>query len=256
MHRYFASLAYDGTSYFGWQIQPHDISVQERINQVFSTVFRTTIETTGCGRTDKGVHATQFYAHFDLEAEIDNVEKVLFQINSLLPIDIRVYDLISVPSEAHARFDAIQRSYSYYIKRKPSPFHNNYFWFNRQRVNVDAMNEAAALCVPQLDFSCFAKKGGNQLTKNCIVSECKWLEKGDNLQFTVSANRFLRGMVRAMVGTLYEVGTGKISLDDFKAILDSKDRTEAGKTAPAHGLFLEEVKYHYLQLDRQYFFQR
>jgi tRNA pseudouridine38-40 synthase len=255
MHRYFASLAYDGTSYYGWQIQPNDVSVQQLINEVFSIVFREPVETTGCGRTDKGVHATQFYAHFDLQNEIDNVEKVLFQINALLPRDIRVYDMIPVPAEAHARFDAIQRSYSYYIKRKPSPFNNNYFWFNRQRVNVDTMNEAAALCLAHLDFSCFAKSGGNQLTKNCIVSECKWLEKGDDLQFTVTANRFLRGMVRAMVGTFYDVGTGKITLNEFKSILDSKDRTEAGKTVPAQGLFLEEVKYHYLQIDRQYFFQ-
>lgn len=254
MHRYFASLAYDGTAYYGWQIQPNEISVQQHINQVFSIVFRTTIETTGCGRTDKGVHATQFYAHFDLEAQIENVEKVLYQINSLLPIDIRVYNLIPVHSDAHARFDAIQRSYSYYIKRKPSPFNNHYFWFNRQQVNIGAMNEAAALCLPHLDFSCFTKSGGNQLTKNCIMSECRWIEKGDDLQFTVSANRFLRGMVRAMVGTFYDVGTEKITVDEFKSILDSKNRTEAGKTVPAHGLFLEEVKYHYLHKDRQYFF--
>lgn len=255
MHRYFASLAYDGTAYYGWQIQPNDVSVQQFLNEVFTMVFRQKIETTGCGRTDKGVHASQFYAHFDLSTEIDHVEKALFQINSLLPRDIRVYDLISVAPDAHARFDGIQRSYSYYIKRKPSPFNNNYFWFNRQTVNVDAMNEACDLCLSHVDFSCFAKRGGNQVTKNCTVSECKWIENGDDLRFTVSANRFLRGMVRAMVGTFYEVGLEKISVSEFKSILESMDRTEAGKTVPAHGLFLEEVKYPYITAKRQYLFQ-
>lgn len=254
MHRYFASLAYDGTNYFGWQIQPNDISIQQHLNEALSTVFRMKVDTTGCGRTDKGVHATQFYAHFDLEHEIASVEKSLLQLNALLPRDIRVFDLIAVAPTAHARFDAVSRSYSYYIKKKPSPFLNNYCWYNRQSVDVKAMNAASVMCLSHLNFSCFTKSGGNQQNHNCLVTECKWIENDSNLRFTVSANRFMRGMVRAMVGTFYEVGLGKISTDDFKKILESSNRTEAGKSVPAQGLFLEQIKYPYIQANRQYYY--
>jgi len=250
MQRYFAKLAYDGTFYYGWQIQPEDASVQQFLNESLSTIFRESIETTGCGRTDKGVHASLFYAHFDVFEKIENVEKALFQLNALLPRDIRVYDLIPVAEDAHARFDARLRSYSYYIKNKANPFLDNYYWYNRQALDIDIMNEAGKICLSHIDYECFAKSGGKQSTMNCIVSDCKWIELDSGIRFTISANRFLRGMVRAMVGTFHELGTGKISLHDFKSILESKNRSEAGKTVPAQGLFLEQVMYPYIKDER------
>ncbi|MBL7923808.1 MAG: tRNA pseudouridine(38-40) synthase TruA [Bacteroidia bacterium] len=255
MPRYFASLAYRGTSYHGWQIQPNALSVQETFNKALRVLCRGQVETTGCGRTDTGVHASQFFAHFDLEDDLKDPGHFTFQLNAILPKDIRVFSVFSVHDQAHARFDAVKRSYSYYILRKPDPFLYEYAWYFQHALDLDKMNEAAALCLQREDFSCFAKSGGQQVNNLCRITECSWLDKGRFLQLNVSSNRFLRGMVRAMTGTFIEVGLSKITVEEFKGILDGHNRGEAGKAAPSQGLFLEEICYPYLPSERVYPFQ-
>lgn len=253
MHRYFAQIAYKGSAYHGWQEQPNALTVQELVNKALSTVTRQKVDTTGCGRTDTGVHASQFFLHFDLDSPIDDVEKALFQLNALLPHDIRTYLLIEVEATSHARFDAIKRSYSYYIFRKPSAFLQEFGWYFNRPLELEKMNTAAHLCLNHVDYACFGKSGGQQFTNNCTITECKWIEEGEILRFTVSANRFLRGMVRAMVGTFIDVGLNKISIEDFKTILENGDRGQAGQSVPPQGLFLEEIVYPYINSKRVYY---
>lgn len=255
MHRYFVHLAYKGTSFHGWQIQPNAPSVQEELNKVFSVLLKNPIETTGCGRTDTGVHASSFVAHFDCINEVEDPGKLVFQANALLPLSIRVYQILKMPDEAHSRFDAIRRSYSYYISRYPNPFNTDFTWFNNRPVDLALMNEAASRCKQHQDFTCFSKSGGQQQTNNCTIYQCEWKTNEKILQFDVSANRFLRNMVRAMVGTMIDVGTGKMSLDTFTEILNKGSRSDAGQSVPPQGLFLEEVVYPYFHPERNYFFK-
>ncbi len=248
MPRYFVHLAYKGTAFHGWQIQPNASTVQEELQKCLSVLCRQTVETTGCGRTDTGVHASQFFAHFDTEQPIGNTAQMVFQLNALLSRDIRIYGIQEVHADAHARFDAFSRSYSYYILRAPDPFLQELTWFNQRDFNLQRMNEAASLCLQHTDFACFAKTGGQSNSTICTVSACAWMEEGKSLRFSVSANRFLRGMVRAMVGTMAEVGHGKLSLEAFAELLHQGDRKEAGESVPPQGLFLESVMYPYLKL--------
>jgi len=250
MTRFFLHLAYDGTDFHGWQIQPDSDTVQERIDKALSTLLRQQIATTGCGRTDTGVHASQFFAHFDTDTPPDSTEQLRYQLNAILPYSIRIYEVIKVSDEAHARYDAHSRTYGYYLHRNPSPFRNNYTTHFAREVDVDEMNCAADLCIAHSDFACFSKTGGQQNSTTCRILECCWEERQDELRFTVTANRFLRGMVRAMVGTMLDVGMKKISMDEFQEILNDGDRTKAGESAPAKGLFLEQVTYPYLFLPR------
>lgn len=256
MPRYFAHLAYKGTAFHGWQIQPNAPSVQEELNKALSTLLKSPIETTGCGRTDTGVHATSFVAHFDSPNVPDDTSRLIFQLNALLPLSIRVYDLFKVDDTAHSRFDANRRSYSYYISRSASPFFTDYTWYNTRPLQLDKMNEAAARCLTHQDFTCFSKAGGQQQTNICTIYHCSWKMKGALLCFDVSANRFLRNMVRAMVGTMMDVGMEKMSLEEFSTLLTSGTRSDAGQSVPSQGLFLEEVVYPYYKPVRNYFFER
>ena len=246
--RYFIELAYKGTAYHGWQIQQNAISVQELINKALSTLCRQNMETLGCGRTDTGVHARQLFAHADIPEGID-VQNPLFllSLNSMLPFDIGVKRFIKVSKEAHARFDASLRSYEYHIHFIKDPFLHNLSWLLRDQPEIDLMNEAAKIIMEYRDFSCFSKSNTNTLTNNCVISRAEWLRTEDGIVFHISADRFLRNMVRAIVGTLIRVGKREINIEDIREIIGSKDRSKAGESVPACGLYLTEVKYPYIQ---------
>lgn len=243
--RYFIELAYKGKNYHGWQIQPDAISVQEKINKVISTVLRENIIITGAGRTDAGVHASQMFAHFDTNKILNN--DFGFRLNALLPDDIVIYNIKLVHSDAHARFDAHSRSYEYKIWLGRNPFSLDTSWqLYNQKLDIDLMNQAAEILYEYEDFECFSKVKTGVYTFNCNVTNAIWILKGNELTFHISANRFLRNMVRAIVGTLIDVGTKKITINDFKKIIDSKNRSNAGTSVPAKGLFLTKVAYDYI----------
>ena len=255
MHRYFVELGYKGTNYCGWQVQPNGIAVQQKLNDALSVLCKENIETTGCGRTDTGVHALQFFAHFDTSHHIVDREEFIYHLNALLPWDISIYTLIEVDEKCHARFDAIRRTYNYSVSLKKDPFSIDTSWYWRQKADMDKMNAAAALLLQHADFTCFAKKGGQQATNNCRIYSAQWSIKGDKIVFEISADRFLRGMVRAIVGTLIQLGTGKRTTEEFKAILQEGSRSDAGEAVPAHGLFLAEVLYPYIPPVQRTLFQ-
>lgn len=256
MPRYFLHLAYKGTGYHGWQAQPNAPTVQETLDKALRTLLRQAVETTGCGRTDTGVHATSFVAHFDSIDTIADEEKLLLQINALLPFSIRVYRISLVHDDAHSRFDARRRAYSYYLHQQPDPFLTDYSWYFPRKLDLEKMNQAAQQCTAHLDFTCFSKAGGQQQTNQCTIYRCAWIPTTKGLRLDVAANRFLRGMVRAMVGTMADVGLGKMSLESFHALLQTGSRSDAGQSVPAQGLFLEEVTYDYFPLERTYFIHR
>lgn len=243
MVRYFIHLAYDGGAYHGWQIQTNAITVQELLNKALTILVKENVETTGCGRTDTGVHARNFYAHFDCSEPINDLSRFLHAFNALLPYDISVYQVLAVHETAHARFDATSRTYEYHICDRKEAFERDYAFHFFKPLDLDTMNQAAALLLQHRDFACFNKMGGSQNGTECSVTEAEWKKSGHKLVFTISANRFLRNMVRAVVGTLLEVGEGKLSLSEFSQILNSGDRSEAGASVPAHGLFLTKVDY-------------
>jgi len=240
--RYFIELSYNGKNYHGWQIQPDAISVQEKINNALSTVYQKDIQIVGAGRTDTGVHASQMFAHFDIDKLID--DNLEFKLNSILPNDIFIKAIFLVDDEKHARFDALSRSYEYKIWLGRNPFLLDFSWqIHSQKPNVTLMNEAAKLLLDYEDFESFSKVKTNVHTFNCNVTEAFWVQKDNQLTFHISANRFLRNMVRAIVGTLLDVGLEKISISDFKKIIESKNRSNAGLSVPAKGLFLTQIKY-------------
>lgn len=241
--RYFVELSYNGKNYHGWQIQPDAISIQEVLEEKFSTFFRDQIKIVGAGRTDAGVHAKQMYAHFDFEGTIDVTSKTIFKLNSFLPKDISIYKIHFVPSDAHARFDAIERSYEYDISLRKNPFLNELVYELHLTPDVILMNKAAKMLLGNKDFQCFSKTHTDVKTYYCNIKESIWEQKGDFLKFKISADRFLRNMVRAIVGTLLDVGYGKIELEDIPKLIESKDRNRAGASAPAHGLYLTKVLY-------------
>ncbi len=241
--RYFIKLTYKGTNYHGWQVQPNAITVQEVIEKAFSTIFRTRIEVIGAGRTDSGVHAEELFAHVNFEDEI-NIEETIYKVNALLPNDIVVDKILPTASNAHARFDATSRNYEYRIFLGREPFLTETTWqLNNRKLNIVKMNEAANILLSYNNFKCFSRSNSDVTTYNCVVTSAEWLQYKQLLIFHISANRFLRNMVRAIVGTLLEVGTGKTSIEKFKQIIESKDRHNAGPSAPPQGLFLTKVTY-------------
>lgn len=244
--RYFLEFAYNGTHYHGWQLQPDAISVQEVLTKALSTLLRTPIELVGAGRTDAGVHARQMYAHFDLDVLFDK-DSLLKRMNSYLPEDIAVFDIHLVADDAHARFDATARTYDYHIHQFKDAFCNSGSFYHFRPLNVELMNQAAQILFEYEDFECFSKTHTDVFTFNCTIYKAHWTVLPDNkLVFTVSANRFLRNMVRAIVGTLVSVGLEKITLDDFRTIIESKNRGQAGFSVPGKGLYLTQVSYPYL----------
>lgn len=280
-HRYFIELSFNGSAYHGWQIQKNAVSVQEVLNNKLSVVLRQPIEATGCGRTDTGVHAKQFFAHFDAggglivdspwtiagtsdaaagdsapDATMDHRPRtmdaqpstmdyntLLRSINSVLPKDIAVKRIFPVAPNANARFDATLRSYEYHIHFNKDPFKNGYSWEMRDEPDIDLMNNAAQIIMEYTDFSCFSKSNTQVKTNICKISNAEWAKVKDGIVFKISADRFLRNMVRAIVGTLLMVGLGEIKPDAVRGIIESKNRCKAGTSVPACGLYLTEVKY-------------
>lgn len=243
--RYFIEFAYNGKNYHGWQYQPHSISVQEILNKALSTLLRKEIDVTGAGRTDTGVHAKQMYAHFNFDDAVDS-DYLTQKLNSFLPKDIVVYRLIPLHDDAHARFDAVSRTYEYHIHTYKDAFINEGSWYHFHPLDVAAMSEAAKVLFEYTDFKCFSKTHTDVRTYNCYIKEAFWKQEGSHLVFTITADRFLRNMVRAIVGTLVNVGLGKITVTDFRNIIESRDRNRAGFSVPAHGLYLTKVIYPYL----------
>ncbi|MXV50885.1 tRNA pseudouridine(38-40) synthase TruA [Pedobacter sp. HMF7647] len=246
--RYFIELSYNGTEYHGWQVQPNAVTVQERLDKALSTLLRQPIETTGCGRTDTGVHATQFYAHFDLNevaaGQLDiQLARFVTSLNALLPFDIAVKRVFNVLVDTHARFSAMKRSYEYHIHFKKNPFKVNRSWLMHDFPDIELMNQAAGILFDYTDFSCFSKSNTQVFTNNCKIIRAEWQQNLDGLVFHISADRFLRNMVRAIVGTLVEVGKGKITPEQIRTVIESKNRSNAGSSVPACGLYLTEVLY-------------
>lgn len=243
MPRYFFRLAYNGTSFHGWQRQPKASSVQETIENALTKLnSNVPISIVGCGRTDAGVHASDYFFHVDFEISWDT-EQTVFKLNKMLPDSIAIYEMFEVASDFHARFDATKRTYRYFINRRKSPFKADQSWHFVQDLDLDKMNQAAQLLIGQKDFTSFSKLHTDVKTNICEVYEARWSEKDDVIQFEISANRFLRNMVRAIVGTLVDVGLGKLKPEDIVAILEAKNRQEASVSVPAQGLFLWEIMY-------------
>ncbi|BEG98018.1 tRNA pseudouridine(38-40) synthase TruA [Bacteroides sedimenti] len=244
MQRYFIYLAYEGTNYHGWQIQPNGISVQECLQKALSTFLRTDIEVVGAGRTDTGVHARLMVAHFDYEEDFADLTAIADKLNRILPQDISVFEVCKVTPEAHARFDAISRSYKYYITNVKSPFNRHLKWRVHSNLDYELMNRAAKILFEYTDFTSFSKLHTDVKTNNCRIMQAEWTQEDENTWvFTIKADRFLRNMVRAVVGTLVEVGRGKMSLEEFRRVIEHKDRCKAGASVPGHALFLVDVEY-------------
>ncbi|WP_353181364.1 tRNA pseudouridine(38-40) synthase TruA [Parapedobacter lycopersici] len=247
--RYFIEIAFDGGAYHGWQAQPNARTVQELLDAALGVVVRQPIATTGCGRTDAGVHARQLYAHFDLAAgnDIPDPQRMLHSLNSLLPPDIAAKRLIAVPSDAHARFDAVKRSYEYHLHFDKNPFLQRRSWQVHGIPDVDAMNEAAGYLLDYHDFACFSKSNTQVATFTCKLTRAEWQWTPDGrLIFYISADRFLRNMVRAIVGTLLEIGRKEKPPEHMHTVVASRNRSAAGTSVPAHGLYLTEVVYPYI----------
>ncbi len=242
MKRYFLYFKYDGGPFHGWQLQPNAHTVQAELEQAISTVLQEKITLFAAGRTDTGVHAEMMVAHFNTAFDLDSID-LPFRLNSLLPDSIAVSQYREVKPEAHARFDATRRTYQYFLISEPSPFRQAYAYLFIQELDVGAMNEAAKRLIGTHDFTSFSRTNTQTFTNNCKVDEAYWEWKEGNLVFQISANRFLRNMVRAIVGTLIEIGLGRMEVSAIQSILDSKDRSSAGVSAPAQGLFLSRIEY-------------
>lgn len=240
--RYFIELSYNGKKYHGWQNQPNAISVQEVIEKALSTLLRTETPIVGAGRTDAGVHAKQMYAHFDTEVVFDAAE-LTFKLNSFLPKDVAIQGIHAVHENAHARFDATSRTYEYWIVTEKSPFHNQSAHLVFKPLNIELMNLAAKELFNHKDFKCFSKAHTDVKTYICDIQKAIWEQKDELLIFTIQANRFLRNMVRAIVGTLLDVGLGKITIEEFRQIIISRDRNQAGTSVPGKALYLTAVTY-------------
>ena len=241
--RYFAELSYKGTAYCGWQRQPNAPSVQQTIEEALSTILREQVEIVGAGRTDTGVHAAFYVAHFDTASPIVEPEKFVYHLNALLPEDMAVSRLYAVGDDAHARFDATEREYRYYVQRHKDPFTRATTWQLTAPLDLEAMNKAAEVLLRTEDFTTFAKLGSNNTSNICHIYRAEWVEiECGMVVFIFRANRFLRTMVRAVVGTLVDVGRGKITPEEFADIVASRDLSRSSSSAPAPGLFLTVVK--------------
>lgn len=240
--RYFIEFSYFGKNYFGYQIQPDQISVQEVLEHALSTILREKIKITGAGRTDTGVHAKRIFAHFDTANP--PIENLTYQLNSFLPADIAIQNVFPVKDNFHARFDATFRTYEYCISLAKDPFNQDFAWQIWKRdIDVERMNEACKFLFEYEDFTSFSKLHTGNKTNNCKIYKAFWEQNGSNLKFTICADRFLRNMVRAIVGTMVEIGNGKMEPTDLRKVIEDKDRNSAGTSAPAQGLFLVEVGY-------------
>ncbi len=240
--RYFIELSYSGKNYHGWQVQPDSISIQEKLNIAISKALQTKTEVVGSGRTDTGVHALQMFAHFDTNHKL--TLNFANKLNSILPDDIVIRRVFKVDDKKHARFDAVSRSYKYKILLERNPFLLDFSWqIHSKKFNVNLMNQAANLLLKYNDFQSFAKVKTDVYTYNCTITEAYWKQIGKELTFYITANRFLRNMVRAIVGTMLDIGLGNISEEDFIKIIESKNRSNAGLSVPAKGLFLTKIKY-------------
>jgi len=246
--RYFIYFSYFGKNYHGWQKQPNATSIQEKLTETLSLLLKSEIEIVAAGRTDTGVHAKEMYAHFDLNRDItEEFYSITKRLNSFLPKDIAVFGFYRVSDDAHARFDATKRTYQYYIHLKKDVFNCDFSWYFRRNLDIIQMNKSCQILLKHTDFQCFSKSNTDVFTYDCKLYDAFWKEEGKNLVFTITADRFLRNMVRAIVGTLIEVGTYKISIEQFEEIIKSKDRRKAGFSVPAHGLYLTKIKYPYIQ---------
>ncbi|KAA6349201.1 tRNA pseudouridine synthase A [termite gut metagenome] len=244
MRRYFIYLAYDGTNYHGWQIQPNGISIQECLMKALSTFLLQETEIVGAGRTDAGVHASLMTAHFDYEEDVLDTGILTEKLNRLLPPDISVYKVCKVKDDAHARFDAVARTYKYYVTTMKFPFNRQYHYRIYNELDFERMNEASRTLFDYSDFTSFSKLHTNVKTKLCKITHAEWTKENETTWvFTIRADRFLRNMVRAIVGTLFEVGRGKLSVENFRKIIEQKDRCKAGSSAPGHALFLTNIEY-------------
>lgn len=242
--RYFIEFSYNGKNYFGYQIQPKEISVQEVLEKALSTILREEIKTTGAGRTDTGVHAKKAFAHFDTAQNLE--ENLADKLNSFLPPDIAVRRIFPVKENLHARFDATFRTYEYHISLAKNPFTQDFAWqIPKGCLDLTKMNEACEILKGYEDFESFSKTGGDNKTTFCKIYNAEWKQNGSEILFTISADRFLRNMVRAIVGTMVEIGKGKMQPADLHQIIQDKNRSSAGSSAPAHGLFLVDVGYNF-----------
>lgn len=242
--RYFITLSYDGTQYHGWQIQPNGISVQGELQRALSLLLRQDIQVTGAGRTDTGVHARKMVAHFDSPNHIDNCQQLAYKLNRMLHRDIAVQKVEPVADDMHARFSATSRTYRYFVHIGKQPFLRHYSWQSPYVLDFPLMNEAAAILLEYDDFGAFCKSHTDVKTTLCHITHAQWHKVADSeWYFEIRANRFLRNMVRAVVGTLVEVGRGRLSLEGFRKVIEGRQRTEAGESMPANALFLEEITY-------------
>ena len=249
--RFFVTISYDGSGFSGWQIQPNAPSVQEEVHKAFSTILGEQISVTGAGRTDTGVNAIGFVAHFDSNngTVLKEHGKTIYKLNAILPEGIAVHSIVPVRNDAHARFDAVSRTYKYYVHTSKDPFSRSHSWHCRFGLDIVRMNEAASLLLGRHDFRCFEKMHGNSSSSVCTVTRAEWtlnpdsVLPGEHLVFTVSANRFLRNMVRAIVGTLIEIGRGKRPPEWILEVMASGDRCKAGQSVPGNALFFTGIEY-------------
>lgn len=250
LQRFFLEIAYDGTAYHGWQVQDNAVSVQQKLNEVLHQILRCPIETIGAGRTDTGVHARQLFVHLDIPKDhLPPADRFLHSLNALLPNDIAVYRILPVAPDAHARFDATERAYEYRIHFRKNPFLLYKSWQLREEPDVPIMNKAATYLLGTRDFGCFSKTHTQVYTHICTVTQAYWQETDDGLIFHITANRFLRNMVRAIVGTLLDIGLKAKTPEAMLDIINSKDRSQAGASVPAHGLYLTKVVYPYIDTE-------
>lgn len=241
--RYFLYFSYKGTNYHGWQIQPNGVSVQEVLTKALCIILRTDLELVGAGRTDTGVHAKLMVAHFDLEGDLPVEFNLVAKLNSFLPIDIAILKITEVQSDAHARFDAISRRYEYHIVTTKNVFKNELADKESIELDFEAMNAAASILKEYRDFTSFSKLHTDVKTNNCVIIKAEWTQQKDEWVFTIEADRFLRNMVRAIVGTLFDIGRKKMTIEEFKTVIESKNRCRAGTSVPARGLYLVDIKY-------------
>ncbi|MGA2405608.1 MAG: tRNA pseudouridine(38-40) synthase TruA [Bacteroidales bacterium] len=242
--RYFIFISYKGTSYHGWQLQPNSVTVQKIVDETLTVILNENISTTGAGRTDAGVHAMIFCAHFDsFSPDLATIRNLVFRLNKYLPVDISVVSIKKVVPDANARYSAISRTYKYFISKIKDPFFDNSSWFLHGKIDIEAMNKACGLLFHYSDFTSFSKLHSGSKTNICKIINAGWEESDNRLVFTIKADRFLRNMVRAIVGTMVEIGFEKIDLKEFEKIILAKDRCRAGKSAPAKGLFLTDIEY-------------
>lgn len=240
--RYFIKLSYNGEAYHGWQVQPNAITVQEVIEDALSKLLNESISITGAGRTDTGVHAKEMYAHFEIKNPVET-SQLMYKLNAFLPSDIAIQDMYTVPDDHHARFSATSRTYEYHITIKKDPFKSKSAYYFKLPLDLVKMNEASELLLGYKNFKCFSRSNTDVKTYYCDISFANWELNDHLLVFTIKADRFLRNMVRAIVGTLIDIGIGKTSIDEFKGIIESENRSNAGASAPAHGLYLTQISY-------------